>query len=152
MPLAGLGQQSLPFQNQNSSQNQGGTPPTNSLGQNLYYFVQNLSFFNFEHSFFFYLDSDDEAKDLANMLGGDWELYKAKDFYGSEIDYPDFPNQYNISMNNSLLKGKDSNRGSFYIPHLGQDKSLKDIRKAFTGRFDCNFDVDLKCDTISLPN
>jgi len=146
MPLAGSGQQSLPLNNNST--------PTQSSGSGTnYYFTQYLEKLNIEHSFVLELDSDAEAMKIYNLLAGDVKLYKEDKKFGAKSDYPERGkvNKYTVSMNNSIKKGRDANRGSFYIHHLGQGKSLKDIRKEFIGKFDCNYLTDEKCDTIGLP-
>ena len=151
MPLAGSGQQTLPFQNQNSSQNQVGFS-SNVSGTN-YYFIQYLKQLNIECDFVLELHSDVEALKIFNLLAGDVKLYKEDKKFGAKSDYPERGkvNKYTVSMNNSIKKGRDADRGSFYIHHLGQGKSLKDIRKEFIKKFDCNYVTDEKCDTIGLP-
>lgn len=118
----------------------------------LYVFYQELTESNAQNiTFSLYLDSDETAKSLASLLSGKVKVYKSKKVIGSEVDYPVKPNKYTISMNNGKSLGKDAQRGSFYVHHLAESKSLKDIRKSFIGKFDVNFEVAVKCDTISLP-
>jgi|GEM_PF-2906417 len=149
MPLAGSGQQSLPLNNSSTPTQSSGS---GGSGTN-YYFTQYLEKLNIEHSFVLELDSDAEAMKIYNLLAGDVKLYKEDKKFGAKSDYPERGkvNKYTVSMNNSIKKGRDANRGSFYIHHLGQGKSLKDIRKEFIGKFDCNYLTDEKCDTIGLP-